>query len=55
MAVLIGDTKTDYLTGTNAGVDVCTVTYGYGTPSEVLALGARYSVASMQELLMLLQ
>ena len=43
-AVLIGDTKTDYLTGTNAGVDVCAVTFGYNTPEVMASLNPAYLV-----------
>ncbi len=53
-ALLIGDTRTDFMTGTNAGVDVCAVTYGYNTPEDVRALNAAYTVDSMQEFIELL-
>lgn len=49
-AILIGDTKTDYLTGTNAGIDVCGVTFGYGAPEEVKALNPTYVIDNMEEL-----
>lgn len=49
-AILIGDTKTDYLTGTNAGIDVCGVTFGYGDPDEMRALKPAYVIDSMEEL-----
>lgn len=49
-AVLIGDTKTDYLTGTNAGIDVCGVTFGYGDPDEMRALKPAYVIDTMEEL-----
>jgi phosphoglycolate phosphatase len=50
-AVLIGDTKTDYMTGRNAGVDVCSITYGYNSRDDVLNLGADYVFDSMDEIL----
>lgn len=49
-AILIGDTKTDYLTGTNAGIDVCAVTFGYGDPDEMRALRPAYVIDAMDEL-----
>lgn len=49
-AILIGDTKTDYLTGTNAGIDVCGVTFGYGDPDEVRALKPAYVIDTITEL-----
>nr|WP_320025092.1 HAD-IA family hydrolase [uncultured Acetobacterium sp.] len=49
-AILIGDTKTDYLTGTNAGIDVCGVTFGYGDPEVVRSLNPAYVIDSMEEL-----
>lgn len=49
-AILIGDTRTDYLTGTNAGIDVCGVTFGYGSPETVIALKPAYVIDTMQEL-----
>ncbi len=49
-AILIGDTKTDYLTGVNAGVDVCGVTYGYGSPELVRELNPNYIIDTMIEL-----
>lgn len=49
-AILIGDTRTDYLTGINAGVDVCGVTFGYGDPEVVKALKPTYVIDIMNEL-----
>ncbi len=49
-AILIGDTKTDYLTGTNAGIDVCGVTFGYGSPEDVRSLSPTYVIDRMEEL-----
>jgi phosphoglycolate phosphatase len=49
-AILIGDTKTDYLTGTNAGIAVCGVTFGYGDPEVVRSLNPAYVIDSMEEL-----
>lgn len=49
-AILIGDTKTDYLTGTNAGIDVCGVTFGYGLPEVVRSLNPTYVIDRMEEL-----
>jgi len=47
---LVGDTKTDYLTGVNAGIDVCGVTFGYGEPEAVIALKPTYVIDTMEEL-----
>lgn len=49
-AILIGDTKTDYLTGSNAGIAVCGVTFGYGDPDEVRALKPAYVIDTITEL-----
>ncbi|MGL4606578.1 MAG: HAD family hydrolase [Eubacteriaceae bacterium] len=49
-AILIGDTKTDFLTGINAGIDVCGVTFGYGNPEMVRDLNPTYVVDSMEEI-----
>ncbi|AWW28171.1 HAD family hydrolase [Acetobacterium carbinolicum] len=49
-AILVGDTKTDYLTGTNAGIDVCGVTFGYGAPEVVRSLNPTYVIDRMEEL-----
>lgn len=49
-AILIGDTKTDYLTGTNAGIDVCGVTFGYGAPEVVRSLNPTYVIDRIEEL-----
>lgn len=49
-AILIGDTKTDFLTGTNAGIDVCGVTFGYGDPDEVRDLKPAYVIDTIKEL-----
>lgn len=49
-AILIGDTRTDYLTGTNAGIPVCGVTYGYNTPEQVRALKPSYVIDTLAEL-----
>jgi len=48
--ILIGDTQTDYQTGTNAGIDVCGVTYGYGAPEAVRALNPAYVIDKLEEL-----
>lgn len=42
--VLIGDTKTDFMTGHNANIDVCAVTYGYGNEESLKALNPSYLV-----------
>lgn len=49
-AVLIGDTKTDYLTGTNAGIEVCGVTYGYNEPDVVKGLKPAYVIDEIEEM-----
>jgi|LGVE01.1.fsa_nt_gb phosphoglycolate phosphatase len=49
-AIMIGDTKNDYLTGNNAGIDVCGVTYGYGDPEAIRALNPTYVIDRMEEL-----
>ncbi len=49
-AILIGDTKTDYLTGTNAGIDVCGVTYGYGDSEVLNKLKPAYVIDEIEEL-----
>lgn len=49
-AILIGDTKTDYLTGKNAGIDVCGVTFGYNTPEVMQALKPEYLVDALSEI-----
>lgn len=54
-AILIGDTKTDYQTGANAGVAVCGVTYGYGEPSVIEGLKPAYvidNITKMQQLIL---
>lgn len=49
-AILVGDTKTDYMTGTNAGIDVCCVTYGYNTKEQIEALSPAYTIETFSEL-----
>lgn len=49
-AVLVGDTKTDFMTGTNAGVDVCAVTYGYNSPDLVASLNPTFLIDSIKEM-----
>ncbi len=49
-AVLIGDSKTYYLTVTNAGIDVYGVTFGYGDPEVVRSLNLTYFFDRMKEL-----
>jgi len=49
-AVLVGDTKTDFMTGHNAGVDVCAVTYGYGSSEVLKDLGPAYIVGTISEI-----
>lgn len=49
-AILIGDTKTDYLTGFNAGIDVCAVTFGYGDSDEMRALKPAFVIDTLEEL-----
>ena len=46
----MGDTKTDFMTGHNAGVDVCAVTYGYGSSEVLKDLGPAYMVDAMSEI-----
>ncbi|WP_026394039.1 HAD family hydrolase [Acetobacterium malicum] len=48
--ILIGDTRTDYLTATNAGIDVCGVTYGYNSPELMISLKPAYVIDRMAEL-----
>lgn len=49
-AILIGDTKTDYMTGKNAGVAVCGVTFGYNPPEVIRELNPEYIVDSLSEI-----
>lgn len=48
-AVLIGDTKTDFMTGHNADIDVCAVTFGYGEEEVLRDLKPAYLVETMDE------
>lgn len=38
------------MTGHNAGVDVCAVTYGYGSSDVLRGLGPAYMVDAMSEI-----
>ncbi|WP_329885919.1 HAD-IA family hydrolase [Pseudoramibacter faecis] len=49
-AILVGDTKTDYLTGKNAGIDVCMVTYGYGEKNVLQNLTPLYLIDDITEI-----
>ncbi|WP_315523170.1 HAD-IA family hydrolase [Pseudoramibacter alactolyticus] len=49
-AILVGDTKTDYLTGRNAGIDVCMVTYGYGEKSTLQNFIPLYLIDDITEI-----
>ncbi|MEG0378489.1 MAG: HAD family hydrolase, partial [Eubacterium sp.] len=48
--VLIGDTKTDFMTGHNAEIDVCAVTYGYGSEENLKTLNPTYLVDQMSKI-----
>ncbi|MDO4287818.1 MAG: HAD-IA family hydrolase [Eubacterium sp.] len=49
-AILVGDTKTDFMTGANAGVDVCAVTYGYGKKEILEELKPTFIVDTISEI-----
>ena len=49
-AVLVGDTKTDFMTGKNAGVDVCAVTYGYGDSDHLASLAPKFMTDYITEI-----
>lgn len=50
-AVMIGDTETDIIAGTRAGVTTCLVTYGYGNPKNLAALAPTYTCAGAADVL----
>ena len=49
--LFVGDATADIEAGHAAGVDVCSVTYGYGDPAELARLRPRYTISSIAELL----
>ena len=49
-AILVGDTRTDVLTGKNAGIATCAVSYGIGTRHELGEAGADFIIDDIQEL-----
>lgn len=48
--ILIGDTTTDVLTGKNANVRTCAVTYGYGEILDIKKLKPDYIIDNIEEL-----
>ncbi len=54
-ALVVGDMPVDILMGRNAGTRTCGVTYGNGTPADLLAAGADHLVDDFADLLPLIQ
>jgi len=49
--LMVGDATADIEAGHAAGVDVCSVTYGYGDPAALARLAPRYTISSITQLL----
>ena len=49
-ALMIGDTETDIVAGTGAGVPTCLVTYGYGRAAALANLRPTYTISNPAEL-----
>ena len=53
--LVVGDMPVDILMGRNTGTCTCGVTYGNGTPADLLAAGADHLVDDFADLLPLIQ
>ncbi len=49
-AVIIGDSKSDILTGKNAGIDTIAVTYGYDKPENLAKAEPTYTIDKFEKL-----
>jgi phosphoglycolate phosphatase-like HAD superfamily hydrolase len=49
--LLVGDAPSDMEAGRRAGVSICAVRYGYGTPSDLARWDPDYWVDDLRELL----
>lgn len=49
-AVLVGDARLDYTTAKNAGIDICTVTYGFEEEKNLQDIDSTYVVNKAEEI-----
>jgi phosphoglycolate phosphatase len=49
-AIMIGDTRTDILTGKNGAIKTCGVLYGFGTKAALQAVQPDYIISNIGEL-----
>ena len=53
-ALVVGDMPVDILMGRNAGTRTCGVTYGNGTPADLISAGAHHLIDDFADLLTLI-